>query len=282
MPVTGAVPDANVPHTKEPSPCGTTTFVGLRLLDIPLQLGILYYDVGSHLLSRLHGSPIPVSRLVKNPSPARDLPITRLILLAMATGSSLKHIFWVTSLSHETMNTKTAVALGVTNSFFNSVNTLLFTTNITCPEYFSSQDGPTPTLCVGSALFLLGMIIETGSECQRKAFKKDKRNDGKLCREGFWKYVRHANYIGYAVWRTGFAVAAGGWKWGAATAGFTILDFACRASRNLEEHMSQKVSYLVYLSRCFEERILTANSMELSGCTMSRKLLISSFQVFCR
>ena len=139
------------------------------------------------------------------------------------------------------MNTKTAVALGVTNSFFNSVNTLLFTTNVTCPEYFSSQDGPTPTLVTGSALFLLGMIIEIGAECQRKAFKKDKRNEGKLCREGFWKYVRHANYIGYAIWRTGFAIAAGGWKWGAATAGFTILDFACRASRGLEEHMSQKV-----------------------------------------
>lgn len=117
MPVASAVPDANVPHTKEPSPCGTATFVGLRLLDIPLQLGILYYDVGSHLLSRLHGSPMMVSRLVKNPSPARDLPITRMILLAMATGSSLKHIFWVTSLSHETMNTKTAVALGVYEQF---------------------------------------------------------------------------------------------------------------------------------------------------------------------
>ena len=145
------------------------------------------------------------------------------------------------------MNTKTAVALGVTNSFLNSVNTLLFTTNVTCPEYFSSQDGPTPTLCVGSALFLLGMIIETGAECQRKAFKKkDKKNDGKLCREGLWKYARHANYIGYTVWRTGFAIAAGGWKWGAITGLFTICDFACRASRSLEDHMSQKVSLYSY------------------------------------
>ena len=177
MPVTSAVPDANVPHTKEPSPCGTSTFVGLRLLDIPLQFGILYYDLGSHLLSRIHGSPIPVSRLVRNPSPARDLPITRLILLAMATGSSLKHIFWVTRLSHETMNTKTAAALGVTNMFFNTINTLLFTTSVICPDTASSQDAPTPTLVTGTALFLMGMILETGAECQRKKFKEDKRNE---------------------------------------------------------------------------------------------------------
>lgn len=242
MPVTSAVPDANVPHTKEPSPRGTGTFIGLRLLDIPLQFGILYYDIGSHLLSRLHGSPIPVSRLVKNPSPARDLPITRLILLAMATGSSLKHVFWVSDISHETMNTKTAITLGVTNMVFNSVNTLLFTTSLTCPEGATSQDSPTPTLVVGTAMFVLGMVMEMSAEVQRKHFKKDKKNEGKLCTEGAWKMVRHPNYIGYAMWRTGFAIAAGGWKWGAVTGLFTIVDFALRACGSLEEHMSSKVS----------------------------------------
>ncbi len=84
------------------------------------------------------------------------------------------------------------------------------------------------------------MIIETGADCQRKRFKKNSRNAGKVCTEGFWKVVRHPNYVGYAMWRAGFALAAGGWKWAAVTGAFTLGDFACRASKNLEEHMSQK------------------------------------------
>lgn len=215
----------------------------MRLLSIPLNTSILYYDLGSHLVHRLRNDPpaVPLNRLALNPSPARDLPITRLVLLGMATGSSLKQILFAGCLNHECMVGPKAGCAGFAETIYDAINLLLFTNNALSPSFATSQDEATPTLVVGSALYVLGMIVECVSECQRRCFEKCKKNEGKPVNKGLWKVVRHANYLGYMVWRAGFAVAAGGFKWGAAVTAFNILYFAARTCKPLEDCLSEKV-----------------------------------------
>jgi protein-S-isoprenylcysteine O-methyltransferase Ste14 len=231
-------------HSNGPAchcPCGTAVFIGLRALDPLLQYGIVTYDLGTHILQRLRGSDIPISRVARE-APARDLPVYRAVLLAMATGSSIKHILWASCQAEETLSPKTAARLALTNTFYNSMNMLLFTTSCTSPSKGTSWDVCQPTLVAGSALYAVGMLIEICADKQKKKFRRDKKNEGKLYKGGLWGVVRHANYAGYALWRTGFAVAAGGWPWGAIVAVVTLGEFSCMETRWLEEQLQEQVS----------------------------------------
>jgi protein-S-isoprenylcysteine O-methyltransferase Ste14 len=235
------------------SPMGTALFIAMRLASPFIQYGILHYDIGSHIVHRLHvcnprscpsssvDTAAPISRIVTQ-APSRDLPIYRAVLLAMATGASLKHIYWVLNVSETKMKGKTATALGLTNIVFDTVNTVLFTNNMTSAMTGTSQDKLTPPLVVGGLMYVAGIAFETMAEVQRRDFRADTRNEGKVCMNGIWSAARHINYAAYALWRTGFAIAAGGWCWGAVTAVFTLGDFAGRAIPNLEAHLEEKVS----------------------------------------
>lgn len=48
--------------------------------------------------------------------------------------------------------------------------------------------------------FLLGSGLNTGSEMQRKSFKADPRNQGRLYTGGLFRLARHINYFGDALW----------------------------------------------------------------------------------
>jgi len=50
---------------------------------------------------------------------------------------------------------------------------------------------------------------------------------------------RHINYFGYTLWRTGYALAAGGWTWGAVTASFFVYDFNFRAIPVLQHYLEE-------------------------------------------
>lgn len=221
--------------------CGTATFVGLRLLSIPLQTSILYYDLGSHCVHRLKNDPpaVPLNRLALNPSPARDLPITRMVLLAMATGSSLKQILFAGCLNHECMLGCKPACRGLFETVSDAINLLFFTNNALSPSFATSQDELTPTLLVGGAMYVLGMLIEITAESQRRCFKKCKKNADAPINVGLWKYARHINYAGYLLWRAGFAIAAGGWKLGIASGIVHGID-ALRHTKKLEECYSEK------------------------------------------
>ena len=54
--------------------------------------------------------------------------------------------------------------------------------------------------------FLLGSYLNTGSELQRKRFKAEPRNRGKLYTGGLFRRVRHVNYLGDLLWVTAWAV----------------------------------------------------------------------------
>lgn len=62
---------------------------------------------------------------------------------------------------------------------------------------------------LGVALYFIGSYLNTGSEYQRKLWKKDPAHNGKLYTEGLFKYSMHINYFGDVVLFTGFALVTG-------------------------------------------------------------------------
>jgi protein-S-isoprenylcysteine O-methyltransferase Ste14 len=59
---------------------------------------------------------------------------------------------------------------------------------------------------VGIGFFVLGSFLNTWSEIQRKRFKDDPANKGKLYTGGLFRYARHINYFGDTLWVTGWVM----------------------------------------------------------------------------
>ena len=89
-------------------------------------------------------------------------------------------------------------------------------------------------------LYIAGIGLETVSEIKRKHFKEDPHNKGQICDTGLWGKARHINYGGYTIWRTGYALAAGGWVAGAAVGAWHYWNFAYRSIDLMDEYMSGK------------------------------------------
>ncbi|PVH79944.1 hypothetical protein DL98DRAFT_515827 [Cadophora sp. DSE1049] len=62
--------------------------------------------------------------------------------------------------------------------------------------------------------FIFGLILHVWSDHSKYLFRKDARNKGKVYMGGPWSVVRHPNFLGFTIWRTAFATAAGGWAFG--------------------------------------------------------------------
>lgn len=59
---------------------------------------------------------------------------------------------------------------------------------------------------VATLFFIAGSVMNTGSELQRLAFKRNPSNKGKLFTGGFFRLVRHPNYLGDLLWMSGWAL----------------------------------------------------------------------------
>ena len=59
---------------------------------------------------------------------------------------------------------------------------------------------------LGVLLFIIGSYFNTYSEIQRKRFKNNPNNKGKLYTQGLFQYARHINYFGDVCWVTGWAI----------------------------------------------------------------------------
>lgn len=160
----------------------------------------------------------------------------------MATGSSLKQIYWLIGISEEKFDSGAAVAVVGYNTVFNALNDLLFTTTAFSASLSGNETFPQTPLIVGSIMYVVGILTEAISEYQRMRFKRDPKNKGKPYTGGLWQYARHINYAGYSLWRTGYCLAAGGWIWGAAAFAWQYTDFATRAVPVLNEYCEKKVS----------------------------------------
>jgi protein-S-isoprenylcysteine O-methyltransferase Ste14 len=219
---------------------GTATFIGLRSLDIFIQYQILAHGWGTAFLHKLGLSTLPFSDIHS----FTDLPLPRKILLAMAAGSTLKHIIWLLFISKEEMIPKTAVGVSIYNSLINSFNSLLFVTTASSGALYGPSvqiPGTRQTVslpvAIGTVLYVIGIVTETVSEIQRKRFKDDPANKGKICTVGLWGWARHINYGAYALWRTAYSLAAGGWPAAALMGAWQAWSFAKLSVPELEEYM---------------------------------------------
>ncbi|KAF3020117.1 hypothetical protein E8E14_006570 [Neopestalotiopsis sp. 37M] len=241
--------------SKKPTPWGTATFIGLRLLDLPWQYHLLRNGAAERALSAV-GLPFLVGGTQTTAATLAakgvswlaplDLPVPRLILLAMATGSTLKQILWQTCLSQEEFPAGAAAMVSGYNTFINTVNTLLLvcastsSLNTRGPHVMVLGTELPLSVVLGSVAYVVGITIETLSEIQRIRFKRDPHNQGKLCKVGLWSWARHINYFGYALWRGGYCMVASGWIGGLAMGLFQGWDLGSRASDTLEDYCSNK------------------------------------------
>ena len=58
----------------------------------------------------------------------------------------------------------------------------------------------------GTALWLLGFIVEVVSDQQKSKFNQDPKNKGQFISTGLWSYSRHPNYVGEVLLWAGIAV----------------------------------------------------------------------------
>ncbi|KAL0563757.1 hypothetical protein V5O48_018305 [Marasmius crinis-equi] len=160
----------------------------------------------------------------------------------MSVGAVVKQVAWVTRISQENMSASQSLGVGLFNLVSNSLNTLIFTAAATSPITLPADewDLTSPQLLAGTALFASGIALEWISEEQRKEFKDDPKNLGKVYSKGLFGWARHINYGGYMLWRTGFALAAGGWKWGAINAAFFGLSFEYSGIPELDEYCTNR------------------------------------------
>jgi protein-S-isoprenylcysteine O-methyltransferase Ste14 len=259
---------------KKPTLSGTLTFIGLRLADIPLQSALLSPSpsgLGVRALSALglrtiftHTSTatlplslfLPVASLAPSAATSlgwlANLTPTGLILLLMSAGSAAKQIYWQTSLSQESFPASAAAAVSGYNTVVNSANSLLFlalatTSLLSRPQVsFSLSSVATPHLTlplstmIGTLLYVIGMAVETQSERQRAAFKAHPENEGKVCKVGLWRWARHVNYFGYALWRGGYCMVSTGWIGGFVMGLWQGYVLSSRAVVIMDEYCSNK------------------------------------------
>jgi len=265
----------------KPNNLGTGLFIGLRFADVPLQYLILSRNLGSSLIEKTGARTLPHGpALITNSFLDRlNLSPYRLILLSMAAGSAIKQNYWIASISNEEMPTGSAVGVSVFNTIFNGLNSLFFITNWTSASANGEHFPQTPLL-VGSALYAAGILTETLSEVQRKMFKQKPQNKGKVYQGGLFGQARHINYAGYIMWRTGYAIAAGGWTWGVVVAAFFSYDFAFRGIPVLSHYCEERVSF--GLDICCEGSLLTVHSTASSTRSTSATRLTSCCHISTR
>lgn len=226
-----------------PNLSGSITFIGLRSLDPILQYSILGHGLGTATLHRIGLRTLPLGTPTNLGISAIDslgLSPYRLILLGMAVGSAVKQNVWQATISLENLSVSTAVMVSIFNTVINSLNSYMFLVSSTSASLSNQEKFPQTPLLIGSAMYIVGLSTEYISELQRRRFKDDPKNKGKPYTGGLWKYARHINYGAYTIWRAGYALAAGGWVWGAVVGGFFFWDFASRAVPSLNEYCEKR------------------------------------------
>ncbi|KAK8111115.1 uncharacterized protein PG998_007572 [Apiospora kogelbergensis] len=242
---------------KRPTPLGTATFIGMRLADIPWQYHLLHNGAAERAVSAVGLSTLAVATTTASTTGIAlldqlDLPLPRLLLLAMAAGSTAKQIFWLTYLSAEEFPASAAVPVAVFNTAFNSLNAVLIAGAATSSlagggprlslllgDSLAVSDLPLSVLA-GALMYAAGITIETLSEYQRMRFKQAAQNQGKVCKVGLWRWARHINYFGYALWRGGYAMVGCGWLGGLLVGLGMGWDLSTRAAGILDEYCRKR------------------------------------------
>lgn len=107
---------------------------------------------------------------------------------------------------------------------------------------------------VSVAVYIVGTIWHFGGDYQKRRFKQNPTNKGKLINTGFWGLSRHPNYFGDFLIYASFAVLAGNW-WGLVAPITNIMQYFSDAIPKSEKMAEERYGEL-WLSykkkvRCF-------------------------------
>lgn len=230
---------------------GNLVWVGYRAIDPFFQYQLLAKGWGTALLSRLGmgiapGAAGPLAQIGGSTTSLAPGAATRSSLLTMFIIGAGKHIYWKLALQGEYFPASQAFIVGSTNLIMDSLASiwLLWTQTSTTlgPQVsipLTSYTVPLQML-IGGAMFLVGASVETISEIQRKRFKKNPANKGKIIRSGLWKLARHINYGGYLLWRSGVWFASGSFGASIFLAGFLLYDFSNVSIKGMDAYMTKK------------------------------------------
>lgn len=222
---------------------GVAIFIAGRLVDPFLQYAILANGLANPLVEKLGGTVLPAGPpLLTNTFIDRvGLSPYRAILLGMSIGSMLKSNFHLAVIMQEKITPAKSVMAGAGNTVFNSLNTIFFI----CSQTSASVNGepfPQTPFIAGLTLYTVGLFLEWYSEWQRHVFKQKPESKGKVYTGGLFGLSRHINYFGYTMWRTGYAIAGGGWALGAVQAALFTYQFTQDAIPNLQQYLEERVS----------------------------------------
>ncbi|KAK4549409.1 hypothetical protein LTR36_006406 [Oleoguttula mirabilis] len=225
-------------------PAGTVLFTLLRVADLPLQWWLLRSSAIPDGIARLGGAPVPLAYTTT--TTALGLSPYHSLILALATGSSLKQIYWKLFINDTSMPLNFSTIVCVYNTLLNTFNTALAFWSVTSQQpsdqsSLQSFFATAPlTLPVGIALYSVGIFVEWYCEVQRKAFKAKPENKGKPYSGGLFGLARNINYGGYTLWRTGYSLICGGWPWAVLMAAWLAGDFCARAIPSLDAYCEKR------------------------------------------
>lgn len=163
------------------------------------------------------------------PPPA---PLT--VFLAMTAVLVLKQGIWAFCISAEAMTVQFALFGVLADFVYEGV----------CAVVFSAALGNAlwrvEMLYIGAVVHAVAAAVELGAEVQRKKFKGEKRNEGKVCARGLWGMVRHPNFALNVVYGAAYGMAAGGPLFALLPVGMYIGNFVGNAIEPKEEYLKER------------------------------------------
>jgi protein-S-isoprenylcysteine O-methyltransferase Ste14 len=218
---------------------GVGLFSTLRILDPFLQYAIITRHVIVSPIPRLLGGTLSMYPSFTH-ADVLDLPPYPLLILGMAVGSTLKNVFWVHFISEQEMPPSHAFPIAGFNTVFNLINTAASIWSLTTPYDPSFSMWQSPSIIIGTILYVIGSLTETISEIQRARFKRDPANAGKPYSGGLFGLARNINYCGFVLWRAGYALAAGGPILALLQAGLQIPELVRHSIPDKEEYCEKR------------------------------------------
>ncbi|KAJ4407694.1 hypothetical protein N0V91_003664 [Didymella pomorum] len=170
-----------------------------RLASIPLQYAIVTYNP-------FGVSQQPSSSTLDLSFAPTWLPVLEplTIFLAMTGVLVFKQSIWMFYLCNERMTLHFAFFGVLADFIYEGICALVFSVAVRNPMWRPSF------LYLGAAVHFVAAMIELAAELQRKAFKDDPKNKGKLCTNGAWGIVRHPNFSMNVVYGAAYGFATGG------------------------------------------------------------------------
>jgi protein-S-isoprenylcysteine O-methyltransferase Ste14 len=205
---------------KSSTPLPRLVFSVLRAVDPYLQYLLIFNGYGDQILSK-----VSIATVSAGPKGT--------VLIVMGAAAAIKQIINMTYILEAKTLYLPVIGICIYNTLNNSLASLSSLIYGPSNELGSLQ-------YVGISLFGVGILAELISELQRKSFKDNPANKGKLYTGGLFSLARHINYGGYTLWRTGLALTSGNYWWAAFQFFFHMYHFTNNVVPELASYCSKR------------------------------------------